>query len=66
MEEIIMKKSTKACTGNSCKPYITPSVEIMTLRQKESLLTGSDETLDIVNNEDWPFDPITNQPVFPW
>lgn len=48
------------------KEYEKPFMNIVAMRNSRPLLTGSDETLDIVNNEDWPFDPITNQPVFPW
>lgn len=46
--------------------YQKPIVRIHLMITESMMLSGSDESIPVVNNAEWPVDPITNQPVRPW
>ena len=64
-----MKKNMTIVDGNSRKPYEKPSTTLVELVHTSQLLSGSPVTrnLNIVYDDDeWPVDPVTNQPYKPW
>ena len=63
-----MKKSIISLNANCHKPYEQPAVEVVELEYTSHLLYASGEKLDIVEDEEeeWPVDPVTNNPYSPW
>lgn len=64
-----MKKIMTTTGGTSRKPYEKPSMTLVELVHTSHLLSGSPVTrnLNIVyDDEEWPVDPVTNQPYQPW
>lgn len=64
-----MKKNMTIVDGNSRRTYVKPSMTLVELVHTTHLLSGSPVTrnLNIVYDDDeWPVDPVTNQPYKPW
>lgn len=63
-----MKKSTISLSADCRKPYEQPVVEVVELAYISHLLYASGGKLNIVEDEEeeWPVDPVTNQPYSPW
>lgn len=62
-----MKKIMTSPEGNGRKAYEKPNMKVDQMDTQHTLLTGSGEKLDIIEDEKkWPVDPGTNTPYSPW
>ena len=60
-----MKKTILSIGSNSRKAYVKPTMRIADILTPRLLNTS--DTLDIFKDDDeWPDDPETGQPVEPW
>lgn len=60
-----MKKITLSIGSNSRKTYVKPTMRTADIKSPQLLVTS--DTLDIFKDDDeWPTDPDTGDPVEPW